>query len=35
MSDVAKISGSFLSMTDLEQENTAIIVNLYDCEIIE
>ncbi len=35
MTDVAKISGSFLSMTDMEQENTAIIVTLYDCEIIE
>lgn len=35
MSDVAKVNGSFLSMTDLEQENTAIIVNLYDCELTE
>lgn len=35
MSDVAKINGSFLSMTDLEQENSAIIMNLYDCEIVE
>lgn len=34
MLDVVKIKGSFMSFMDLEQENTAIIVTLYDCEIL-
>ena len=33
--DVVKIKGTFLNIMDLEQENTAIVVNLYDCEIFE
>lgn len=35
MSDVAKVKGYLLSEMDLEQENTAVIVNLYDCELVE
>ncbi len=35
LTDVAKIKGSFLSIIDSEQENTAIIINLYDCEIVK
>ena len=34
MLDVVKVKGSFMSFMDLEQENTAIIVTLYDCEIL-
>ena len=33
--DVVKIRGSFLSKMDLEREDTAILVTLYDCEIIK
>lgn len=35
LTDVAKVKGYVLSKSDLGQENTAIIVNLYDCEIVE
>ena len=35
MSDVVKIKGLFLNEMDLEQENTAIMVYLYDCEIVK
>lgn len=35
LSDVAKVNGFLLNEIDSEQENTAIIVNLYDCEIVE
>ncbi len=32
--DVAKIKGNFLSLTDLQKENTSPLVTLCDCEII-
>jgi RPA family protein len=35
MMDVVKVKGFFLSYTDLDQENTAPLVTLYDCELIE
>ena len=35
LADIAKIKGYLLNETNLGQENTAIIVNLYDCEIVE
>lgn len=31
--DVAKVKGSFLSLMDLEMENTMPVVTLYDCEL--
>lgn len=34
MLDVVEVKGKFMSMTDMEQENTAIIVTLYDCELV-
>lgn len=32
--DIAKVKGLFLSVTDMEMENTAILVTLYDCELL-
>ena len=34
MLDVVEVKGKFMSITDMEQENTAIIVTLYDCELV-
>ena len=41
MLDVVKVKGSFMSVSDMAgatetatEENTAIIVTLYDCEIL-
>lgn len=31
--DVVKVKGIFLSLMDLEMENTAPVITLYDCEI--
>lgn len=35
MLDVVKVTGSVLSVMDLEQENTSPLVTLHDCEIEE
>lgn len=32
--DVVKVSGTFLGLTEFEQENTSTLVTLYDCELI-
>ncbi len=32
---IVKVKGSFLSFSEFEQENTADIATLYDCEIVE
>ena len=35
MLQAVKVKGKFLSLIDLEAENTSPIVNLYDCELIK
>lgn len=33
--DVTKVNGFFLSLMEFEQENTATLVTLYDCELVK
>lgn len=35
LSQVVKVKGKFLSLIDVEAENTSPIVNLYDCELLK